>query len=167
MNVPADSDSAEPGSPFPTRDYRPADAPALAAIYRAAILETARIAYTPEQCAAWAAAADDEAAWAARLQDNWVRVATDGEGRIAGFGGILVPGRIDLLFTAPAFSRQGVASLILADLLELGAAMGARHIEATASELARPFFERHGFRLLESGEHERAGQRLRCHQMMR
>ena len=150
-----------------TRDYRPADAPALAAIFRAAILETGRAAYSAEQCAAWAATADDAAAWAARLQDNWVRVAEDETGEIVGFGGILMPGTIDLLFVAPDAGRQGVGGLILDDLLELAAAMGAKQLNATASELAKPFFEKHGFRLVDSSEQERGGQRLACHRMVR
>lgn len=167
MNEPDDFDVQPEPTPISTRDYRPADAPALAAIYRAAILETARTVYTPEQCAAWAAAADDAAAWATRLQENWVRVAEDREGHIAGFGGIQMPGLIDLLFTAPAFARRGVATLVLADLLELAAAMGAKQVEATASELSKPFFEKHGFRLVESDEHERGSQHLRCHRLLR
>ncbi|MDP5238885.1 GNAT family N-acetyltransferase [Uliginosibacterium sp. 31-16] len=150
-----------------TRDYRPTDAPALAAVYRAAILETGASAYTAEQCAAWAATADDAAAWAQRLQDNWVRVAEDETGEILGFGGILMPGTIDLLFVAPEANRQGVGSLILDDLLELAAAMGAKQVRAIASNLSKPFFEKHGFKLVESGEHERCGQSLACHLLVK
>jgi len=151
---------------FSSRDYRPADAPALAAIFRAAILETGREAYSAEQCAAWAASADDAAAWATRLQDNWVRVAVDdADEEIIGFGGILMPGHIDLLFTAPDAGRQGVASLILEDLLELAGAMRTKKITVSASELALPFFEKHGFKLAESGAQTLGGQSLTCHKM--
>lgn len=153
--------------PFSTRDYRPNDAPALAAVYRAAICETGRTAYTPEQCATWAAAADDAAAWAARLQENWVRVAEDTAGHIVGFGGIRMPGHIDLLFTAPSAARQGVASLILADLLELAAAMGAKQLSTDASDLSRPLFERHGFRLASAEPCKRCGQSLTCHRLLK
>lgn len=163
-----DNDFADTGfGSFSSRDYRPTDAPALAAVYRAAILETGCEAYSAEQCAAWAASADDAAAWAARLQDNWVRVAVDdADEEIIGFGGILMPGHIDLLFTTPDTNRQGVASLILEDLLELAGAMRTKKITATASELARPFFEKHGFKLVESVAHELGGQSLICHKMV-
>ena len=160
-----------PFGSFSTRDYRPADAPALAAIYRAAILETGASAYSAEQCAAWAATADNATAWAQRLQDNWVRVAVTGEENedeeIVGFGGILMPGHIDLLFTAPEANRQGVAGLILEDLLELAAAMGTKKITTDASKLSKPFFEKHGFKLVESGEHERCGQSLTCYRLVK
>jgi putative acetyltransferase len=150
-----------------TRDYQPTDAPALAELYRAAILETGPEAYSAEQCAAWAGSIDDATAWAARLQDNWVRVAVDEEGEIVGFGGILMPGHIDLLFTAPEANRQGVGSLILDDLLDLAKAMGTKKITTTASELSKPFFEKHGFKLVESGAHERGGQSLVCHTLVK
>ncbi len=161
------TDPDELQSEVSTRDYQTQDAPALAALFRAAILETGPAAYTAEQCAAWAASADDAEAWAQRLQDNWVRVAVDEEGEIAGFGAIRMPGHIDLIFTAPDYNRQGVGSLILEDLLELAAAMGAKQLTTTASEIARPFFEKHGFRVQESGAHERCGQMLACHAMVR
>jgi putative acetyltransferase len=150
-----------------TRDYRPADALALAGVYRAAILETGAGAYNAEQCAAWAAGADDESAWAQRLQDSWVRVAIGADDQIVGFGAIQIPGHIDLLFTLPEANRQGVASLILDDLLALADAMGAKEVSATASELSKPFFEKHGFKLLESGAHERGGQSLSCHRLVK
>lgn len=151
---------------FETRDYHPADAQALAGIYRAAILQTARGAYSAEQCQAWADSTGNPGEWEKRLQEAWVRVALTQSGEIAGFGGILVPGHIDLLFTAPTFNRQGVAGLILGDLFELAAAMGAREITVDASELSRPFFEQHGFRVLSSGTHRRGDQNLNGHHMV-
>ena len=168
--VPIFADTMEETSEFTeipatTRDYHPADAAALACIYRAAILQTAGSVYSPAQCAAWADAANDTAAWEKRLQDAWVRVACTDDGEIVGFGGILLPGHIDLLFTAPEFNRQGVGSLILDDLLELGAAMGARQLTVDASELSRGFFEKHGFKLLGSGTHSRGEQTLSCHHL--
>lgn len=152
---------------FSTRDYRPTDAKALSEVFRTAVLSTGSTRYSAEQCAGWAAGADDTVAWAKRLQAAWVRVACDSAGRIAGFGAILVPGHIDLLFTAPDFSRQGVAGLILGDLLELAAAMGAKEVSVDASELSRALFERNGFTLVESGQHCRCGQNLTCHHMVR
>ena len=48
------------------RPFLPADGPRCAAIFRAAIEEIASEDYSEAQCAAWAARADDEAAFAAR-----------------------------------------------------------------------------------------------------
>jgi len=60
-----------------------------------------------------------------------------------------------------------LASLILADLLDLAAAMGAKKITVDASETARGFFEKHGFKLLGSGEQSHGEQRLACHHLVR
>ncbi|PAS98939.1 MAG: hypothetical protein BSR46_10670 [Candidatus Dactylopiibacterium carminicum] len=128
-----------------TRDYRAEDAPALAALSRAAILGLGPQAYPAEQCAAWAAVLVDDEAWTQRLQEAWVRVAHDDDGNIVGFGAIALPGQIDLLFTEPDRSRQGVASLILDDLLAIAAAMGARSLTVKVSALSRGLFERHDF----------------------
>jgi len=170
MNDPMDTETGldDEGSPFYTRDYRPEDAPALATVYRTAILDSVQDVYTAAQCAAWAACGDDAPAWNKRLQNAWVRVACDEENdEIIGFGGILMPGHIDLLFTLPDYQREGVASLILIDLFELAAAMGAREISAEASELSRPVFEKHGFKILESGTHPRGDQILSGHRMLK
>ncbi|HEX5125635.1 MAG TPA: GNAT family N-acetyltransferase [Rhodocyclaceae bacterium] len=129
---------------FNTRDYRPADAQTLVALFREAILAMGPNAYDDAECKAWAARADDEAAFVRRLTDTWVRVAENDDG-IVGFGSIVEPGHIDLLFTAPRAARQGVASLLLEDLVFLGAAMGAKILTVDASRLARPLFLKHGF----------------------
>ena len=49
------------------RPFLPADAPLLAEIFRASITELAADDYSEAQQAAWAAGADDEDAFAARL----------------------------------------------------------------------------------------------------
>lgn len=152
---------------FQTRDYRPDDAPELAKICHQAIIETGSSMYSPAQCAAWASLTAEPAAWASRLQAAWVRVACTEENAIAGFGGIRVPGHIDLLFTAPVYNRQGVASLIIDDLLDLASAMGARQITVNASALARSLFERHGFTLQAICEHELDGEKLSGFQLVR
>lgn len=164
---PAMTDTSDNLHEVSTRDYLPEDAPLLAALFRAAILDAGSTAYSAAQCAAWAARADDAQAWAQRLQENWVRVAVDDEGEIAGFGGICMPGHIDLLFTAPHAARQGVASLILEDLLALAAAMGAREVTVDASDIARPLLARHGFEQVESREQACGDAQLNCHRMRR
>ncbi|GAB4062773.1 GNAT family N-acetyltransferase [Uliginosibacterium sediminicola] len=127
-----------------TRDYRPADAPALAAVFRAAIDESAAAHYSAEQRAAWAAAADDAAGFAQALDEGWVRVALDGE-EIIGFAQINLPGHIAMLYTLPDAGRCGVATQLLDDMLQLGEAMAAREITADVSLTALALFRYFGF----------------------
>ena len=64
---PAMTDTSDNLHEVSTRDYLPEDAPLLAALFRAAILDAGSTAYSAAQCAAWAARADDAQAWAQRL----------------------------------------------------------------------------------------------------
>lgn len=142
-----------------TRDYRPTDAPALRALFVDAIRSTAREHYSEAQCAAWASFADDEAAFTAFLNDGWIRVLDDDEG-VLGFAQMNFPCELTMLYTAPQAARCGVASLLMEDMLMLGEAMGATHIEAQASLLARPLLERFGFVCTGGEVVERAGEKL-------
>ncbi|MFA9441924.1 GNAT family N-acetyltransferase [Uliginosibacterium sp. sgz301328] len=137
-------DATTPEADFGTRDYRASDAEEVRQVFRAAVLETGLAAYTPEQVQAWAARADDAAAFAAQRDAGWVRVAFDDDG-IIGFGQIDMPGHVAMLFTHPRASRRGVARALLDDLVMLAEAMGARSVTVDASRVARPFFARHGF----------------------
>lgn len=58
------------------RPMLPADLPALAAIFRASIMELAGDDYSEAQQAAWAEAVDNAAAFAARLSAQLTLVAT-------------------------------------------------------------------------------------------
>ncbi|GAA5170018.1 GNAT family N-acetyltransferase [Viridibacterium curvum] len=130
---------------FVTRDFRREDAPGLIALFRAAVLETAAAHYDAAQCAAWAAAADDETRFTQALVDGWVRVAEDSAGLI-GFAQMDLPGELSMLYTAPRAARCSVATALLEDMMPLAEAMGAAQIDAHASAMARPLLERFGFK---------------------
>jgi putative acetyltransferase len=128
-----------------TRDYRTQDAEALRALCRSAIVETGANAYTMEQVHAWAArACDDAQQFSTQRERGWVRVAMNDDS-IVGFGQIDLPGHITMLYTAPQATRQGVARMLLDDLVTLAEAMGARSVTVDASRIARPFFLKQGF----------------------
>lgn len=120
------------------RCYRESDFPALCQIFLRAIRETASQHYSPSQIAAWAQV--DEARWRQKMAESRMLVATV-DARPVGF--ITAMGNdIDLLFVAPDYSRQGVASALL-DALFAQIPTGTLTVEASIT--ARPCFERHGF----------------------
>lgn len=135
---------ADQEAAFETCDFRQEDIAELAQVFRDAIVVTAADAYSPEQRLAWAASADDLAAFAALIEEGWVRIAVDDEG-IVGFAQINMPGHIAMLYTAPRAARQGVACLLMEDMLVLAEAMGAEELTAESSIVARPLFEYFGF----------------------
>lgn len=127
------------------RPFLPADAPLLAEIFRASILDLAGDDYSEDQQEAWAGAADDEEAFGRRLADSLTLVATVG-GAPVGF--ITLKGRetVDLLYVHPAVAGQGVATMLYNALEQLAKARGAASLTVDASDNARDFFEKRGFR---------------------
>ena len=82
------------------RPYLPADAERCAAIFRSSVEELASEDYSADQCAAWAARADDSAAFAKRLAGALTLVAlVDGEP--AGFASLEGAETIDMLYVDP------------------------------------------------------------------
>ncbi|MDQ0470906.1 GNAT family N-acetyltransferase [Labrys wisconsinensis] len=126
------------------RPFLPADGPILAAIFRAAIEELASDDYDEDQQAAWASAADDEAAFGARLAGELTLVATV-SGAPVGFAALKGAEEIDMLYVHPGVAGQGVARLLVDALEKLAAARGAKVLRVDASDTARDFFSRRGF----------------------
>jgi putative acetyltransferase len=126
------------------RPFLPADAPLLAGIFQASVEELTGEDYSESQLVAWAAVADDVAAFAERLGKQLTLIALVG-GAPVGFASLRGTDEFDMLYVHPAVVRQDVATA-LADAIEaLAAARGAKRIAADASDTARPFFERRGY----------------------
>lgn len=126
------------------RPFLPADAPMLAEIFRASIAELTEDDYSPAQQEAWAAAADDEDAFAERLRKELTLIATL-EGTPVGFAALEGAHQIDMLYVHPAAAGQGVASMLYDALERLAVSRGTSHFTVDASDTAREFFARRGF----------------------
>jgi putative acetyltransferase len=126
------------------RPMLPADAPLLAEIFRASIDELAADDYSDAQREAWAAAADDEAAFGERLAKQLTLVGTM-EGSPVGFASLKAPDVIDMLYVHPAAGENGVATMLVNALEKLAAARGVAKLTADVSDSAVEFFRKRGF----------------------
>ncbi|MGD0185474.1 MAG: GNAT family N-acetyltransferase [Roseiarcus sp.] len=126
------------------RPYLPGDADRCAEIFRASVEETAGEDYSGDQRDAWAAEADDRAAFAARLGKALTLVAVI-DREAAGFASLLGADVLDLLHVDPRFARRGVGAALIDALARLAAARGAERLTSDVSDTARPLFERQGF----------------------
>jgi len=126
------------------RPYLPADAPLLAAIFRAAVEELTGDDYDEEQQEAWAAAADNEDEFAEKLAARLTLIATL-EGSPVGFVALEGKEKIDLLYVHPVAAGQGVATALIDAIEKLAGARGAAKLEVFASDTAQPFFEKRGY----------------------
>jgi putative acetyltransferase len=126
------------------RPFLPADAALLAEIFRASVEELTADDYSEAQRGAWAAAADDEAAFAARLGSELTLVATLAGSPVA-FISLKGADEIDMLYVHPAAAGQGVGAVLCDAIERLAAARGAARLGVDASDSARGFFEHRGF----------------------
>jgi putative acetyltransferase len=125
------------------RPMLPADAPYLAAIYRASVMELTSDDYSEAQQEAWAEASDD-ADFPAKLSGQLTLVATIASAPIA-FISLKGTDHIGMLYVHPGVVRQGVATMLYEAIEKLAAARGAKALTVDASDTARPFFEKRGF----------------------
>lgn len=134
-----------PGDPwYRIRPYRPSEAAALVALFQSSVHVVAASHYDAAQRAAWAPADLDPSVWETRLGRQHCLVNERG-GSIAGFIAFDDTGYVDLLFTAPAHVRRGVATHLYADAEARLTEAGVRGLSTHASLVSRPFFERQGF----------------------
>jgi putative acetyltransferase len=133
------------------RAYRDEDCGATRTVFERAVRLTASGDYSDEQVEAWAPAdfsALDLTAWGVERAGARTVVAADGD-EVLGFSD-LVDGRVlDMLYVDPAAGRRGIATALLAQIVSLAQDAGAPEIETHASLTAGPFFERHGFAVIE------------------
>jgi putative acetyltransferase len=126
------------------RPYVPTDARRCIDIFRSSIEELAADDYNAEQREAWASAADDEEAFAARLAGALTLIAVI-DGAAAGFASLKGADVIDMLYVDPDFAGLGAGSALINALTKLAAARGAELLTVEASEGAKPLFEKQGF----------------------
>lgn len=126
------------------RPFLPADAPLLAEIFRASIMELAADDYSEEQQAAWASAADDTAAFGKKLTGQLTLIATLA-GSPVGFVSLAGQDTIDMLYVHPGAVGQGVGAMLADALEKLAGSRGAGKLRVDASDSARGFFEKRGY----------------------
>jgi len=126
------------------RPFLPADAPLLAEILRASIEELTGDDYSEAQQQAWMTVADDEEAFAARLDHRLTLIATL-EGSPVGFIALEGPEHLDMLYVHPAVAGQGVGTMLVDAVEKIAAGRGTARLTVEASDTARDFFARRGY----------------------
>ncbi len=89
------------------------------------------------------------------------------DAQVAAFGDLEPDGHIDHLYCRPDAAGRGVASALLDALIARGAEAGLPELRVEASELARPLFERKGFRTLARRDFEVRGVAIHNYAMRR
>ena len=143
------------------QSLKPADLPACFEVFGGSVRSLAGVAYTLEQCLAWAPHEPWNdvlaASWSQRLSQAWGCKGVAEDGRLAGFAWLKHDGEFDMLYVAPWAGRQGVASRMIVALEARAAEHGVTALHTWASHASRPVFERAGYRMLRPNRIERNG----------
>ncbi len=124
------------------------DAEALARLAIRAIRMIGPHGYTPEQVAVWAARHGDAARFESRAQaGHTILVAVDGEDRPCAYALLEPDGHLDHLYCDPDHTRRGLVDELLAATEAEAREWAVARLFTEASELARPAFERAGYRV--------------------
>jgi putative acetyltransferase len=132
------------------RSYKRQDAADVADVFYRSAHEVALSDYTPEQVNAWVPGRWDAEREHQRSGDGRLVLIAEGEsGHAVAFIDLEPDGHIDRLYCAPEAAARGIASRLY-DAIEAAArTQGIERLYTEASELARRFFERKGFTVLE------------------
>jgi len=130
------------------RKYQIQDLSPVVRLFTDSVHELTASAYDETQRYAWASRTPHLDAWRERLDSLETLVAEEGDS-LAGFISYDKDGTIDLVFTAPNFARRGIASTLYHEAEKQLIAMGAKELKTESSVVARLFFERHGFEVVD------------------
>jgi putative acetyltransferase len=138
------------------RDYLPTDAESLAAVYRDAARNLGRQRYTDAQTRVWALHPEDLEPFRGALSAGQTICAVV-DGSPVAFGQRNPADHLAYLYCHSAHARRGYASAILAALEARAAADRIPRLQVEASGVARPFFERLGYQVIEAERPVRHG----------
>jgi len=130
------------------RSFRSNDLLSMFEVRRDAILNVAARDYTPDQIASWAGKSQNQDRQRERFTTSltWVAVL---DGKIVGYCNLGDDGHVDTMFVHSNFIRRGVATALLGTLEAAARTAGLARLYSEISVTARPFFEKHGFRVFD------------------
>jgi len=130
------------------RPFRDEDADILAEVIHTAIAVIGPRAYSPAQVRAWAARHPGPERFLERnARSDAIIVAARSDDRAVAYVIVESDGHVDHLYCDPAHTRRGLAEHLLAQVDTLAQDAGTTRFYTEASELARPAFERAGYRV--------------------
>ncbi len=148
----------------PVRAMRKDDIEAATHVFFDAVHDAENTLYNEIQRAAWAPLIPDAQKWQKRLVDQHGFVIEDDQG-LAGFMTMTREGMIDLAFIRPDCQRKGVGSSLYAAIEACALEHKIRQLATNASKMARPFFEKHGWHVVDEHVIERSNVTLPNYRM--
>ncbi len=139
------------------RLFQHEDAENTASLFRNTVKRINSPDYSPEQIKAWVPDDLDIEIWRSRLQKGLTYIAESEEGELIGFISIDHDGHLDLLYSHADHQRQGIGSYLLNYVENQFKSSGISYFSTDASITARPFFEKHGFKVIKEQKVKKHG----------
>ena len=136
------------GQEYRIRRLAENDIPQMRELFRSTVLCVNSRDYTDEECKDWASCGDSTEHWKDLLSENDYFAALDGVGNIIGFSSMNAGGHLHSLFVHRDWQGKGVGTMLLSEAERLAMEYGAGKITSEVSITARPFFEKHGYKVV-------------------
>jgi putative acetyltransferase len=130
------------------RKATPEDIPELKELYYNTITSINAKDYNEEQIKAWASTADRTESLLKRIHEQYFFVAETDDKIITGFSSLDKTGYLDLMYVHKDFQNMSVAKQLLQKIIETAVMLNVSRLETDASITAKPFFEKHSFKII-------------------
>ena len=124
------------------------DIPEMRELFRTTVLTVNSKDYTKEEVEDWTSCGDSVAHWKNLLAKNDYVGAIDRQGKIIGFSSMNAEGYLHSMFVHKDQQGKGVATLLLSEVEKIARKYDVHKINVEASITARPFFEKHGYKVV-------------------
>ena len=123
------------------------DAEQLMQLFRDTILTINSKDYNEEQVNAWAATSKNIDRLKTKIKEDYFIVA-ETDDIIVGFSSITPAGYLDFMYVHKDHQRKGIANKLLHEIKTQATKWKLAEITTDASITAKPFFEKHGFKVI-------------------
>lgn len=137
-----------PAGQFMLRACCEPDIPEMQSLFRSTVLHVNIKDYTRVEVEDWASCGDSAEHWRVLLREHRFIAALDREGRIIGFSSMNEEGYLHSLFVHRDWQGRGVATALLSEVERMAREYGVHAISTEASITARPFFDKHGYKVM-------------------
>jgi len=112
--------------------------------------------YNSDQISVWASASGNVERWQGKIADQHFFLA-ETDATIVGFASMANDGYVDMFYVHYLHQGKSIGTLLIKTLEELAAGFSLKEIRADVSITAKPFFEKHGFKMIKLQHKEVSG----------
>jgi len=105
--------------------------------------------YSPDQIKVWTSSIENTQRWTDKLSSQYFLIA-DLDNKIVGYASLENNDYLDFLYVHKDYQRQGIADRLYCEIEKEVIKKGATVLHSDVSKTARPFFEKKGFKTIDT-----------------